>query len=247
MITSNENKLLYNNQPRQVNIHSLLEAQEETYLSMLSRFSHDIRNLLFVLYGTYQLAESAEPALKEMKMWSRFGQAIHELNKYMEETSRFHSSFKVTPSPVDISDILFALPDTMDDLFEDAVRDFNFSVPKSLPLIMGDKDKLATALTALLTNSYEATQENSAIDIEASADASVLQIIIKDAGRGMDNPSCVQAPNPFYTTKQNHLGLGLSVASIIIQKHHGKLHIDSRPLAGTTVTIQLPLTLGEDK
>lgn len=243
----NENTLHYKRQIRQTDIHSLLEAQEDAYLSILSRFSHDIKNLLFVLYGTYQLAEDKEPGLKEFAMWPRIGQAIQELNNYMDETSRFHSSFKITPSLLNISDILFDLPDSMDDIFEDEVRYFNFSVPKTLPPIMGDQDKLMTAMTALLMNSYEATQENAVIDIEANADKSTLQINIKDSGRGMDKQLCEQASNPFYTTKQNHLGLGLSIANIIIQKHHGKLNINSSPLTGTSITIELPLYLSEHK
>ena len=45
---------------------------------------------------------------------------------------------------------------------------------------------------------------------------------------------------PFYTTKSQGLGLGMPYAKKVIEQHRGAIHIESRPEAGTEITIKLP-------
>jgi CheY-like chemotaxis protein len=66
---------------------------------------------------------------------------------------------------------------------------------------------------------------------------------VSDTGAGMSDEVRQRALDPFFTTKgPKSTGLGLSVTYGIVQRHNGKLEIDSAPGRGTTVTITLPAT-----
>ncbi|HEX3000683.1 MAG TPA: ATP-binding protein, partial [Armatimonadota bacterium] len=73
--------------------------------------------------------------------------------------------------------------------------------------------------------------------------------IVADSGCGMDAPGLDRLFMPFYTTKENGIGLGLAAARKIVEAHHGEIWIASRENTGTAVGIILPCvsTVGERK
>ena len=70
-----------------------------------------------------------------------------------------------------------------------------------------------------------------------------VAITIRDDGPGMSPETCARVFEPFFTTKPvgQGTGLGLSVSYGIVTRHHGSLHVDSTPGAGSTFTITLPV------
>jgi signal transduction histidine kinase len=65
-------------------------------------------------------------------------------------------------------------------------------------------------------------------------------IEIKDNGSGISSPDLNKIFNPFFTTKQNGLGLGLSICSRLVGENGGNLDIQSEQGIGTAVTVALP-------
>jgi len=63
---------------------------------------------------------------------------------------------------------------------------------------------------------------------------------ISDTGTGISQDNLPQIFDPFFTTKRKGTGLGLSVVYGIINKHNGRINVDSKPGEGTTVNIELP-------
>jgi signal transduction histidine kinase len=74
-------------------------------------------------------------------------------------------------------------------------------------------------------------------------DRSVLQLRVTDSGCGMSPVDLNKVTAPFFTTKKNHDGLGLSMASRFIEMHGGALTIDKRASQGVDVVIVLPAAL----
>jgi signal transduction histidine kinase len=67
-----------------------------------------------------------------------------------------------------------------------------------------------------------------------------LTIEFEDTGTGIAADELPRVGQPFYTTKQGGTGLGLTIASRIIERHGGTLTLDSAPGRGTTVRVGLP-------
>ncbi len=113
----------------------------------------------------------------------------------------------------------------------------------SLPTIMADFDQLQQVCTNLIMNAIQAMPEGGKLTLRTSADSSQLKIEVQDTGHGISPENMRKLFTPFFTTKVKGkgVGLGLAVSYGIIQRHHGRIEVQSKEGEGTTFTIYLPL------
>jgi two-component system NtrC family sensor kinase len=118
---------------------------------------------------------------------------------------------------------------------------------RNLPNVKVDTNQIKQVFVNLLLNSIEAMQDGGMITIstEVTRDGKnqdYLQIVVADTGSGIPEAKIEKIFDPFYSTKDtpNNAGLGLSVTKGIIDKHHGRIRIESKEGAGTRVIIGLP-------
>ncbi len=117
-------------------------------------------------------------------------------------------------------------------------------LPKDLPPLECDGAQLQQALLALLLNALEATPEGGEVRVSALHDRrGRMRIVVTDTGRGILPEVATHLFEPFFTTKThgNGVGLGLAVVYGIVERHAGRILVDSRPGAGATFTLDLPL------
>ncbi len=127
-------------------------------------------------------------------------------------------------------------------------------------LIFGDAKLLSQALVNLNLNAIEAIGENGTITVattncnyrfangETPDRATIRQCIrlqITDTGKGIEQANLQKIFDPFFTSKSEGTGMGLSVAHGIISEHHGVIEVESEPGRGTTFFVYIPL-LEED-
>jgi signal transduction histidine kinase len=98
----------------------------------------------------------------------------------------------------------------------------------------------------LLRNAVEALNGNGTIRIETRADATNVFIKIADTGRGITPENLSRIFDAGFTPKggRTGIGLGLSIGYSIIQKHKGRIQVESQVGRGTTVSITLPIKGG---
>jgi len=112
----------------------------------------------------------------------------------------------------------------------------------SLPNIMADFDQLQQICTNLIMNAIQAMPEGGKLTLRTSADDNQLKIEVQDTGLGISKENMRKLFTPFFTTKGKGkgVGLGLAVAYGIIQRHKGRIEVQSKEGEGTTFTIYLP-------
>lgn len=113
-----------------------------------------------------------------------------------------------------------------------------------LGAIRGDRVLLEQLLLNLVLNALQALQQQPAasrlLEVETgSADGSVL-LRVSDNGPGIAAHITDQIFKRFVTTKEDGLGIGLSICRTIVESHGGSLRFEARPAGGTTFTVQLP-------
>jgi len=117
-------------------------------------------------------------------------------------------------------------------------------IPDTLPKLVGDRVQMEQVLLNLLLNSFDAVAANAPgsrrVSVRAAAAAAVLSIEITDTGHGMNEATLASIFQPFFTTKQGGMGLGLSISRTIVASHGGTLSAQSTPGRGTTFRIELP-------
>jgi signal transduction histidine kinase len=99
---------------------------------------------------------------------------------------------------------------------------------------------LGRAIEHILLNAAEALPNKGPLRIEVLNDGADAVCRITDSGPGMDKEILALATGPLFSSKEKHIGLGLTIAQKIVQMHGGTLNILSRPRQGTSVTIRLP-------
>jgi len=114
----------------------------------------------------------------------------------------------------------------------------------SLPTITADFDQLQQVCTNLIINAIQAMPDGGKLTIHTSADSDgQLRIAVQDTGCGISKENQRKLFTPFFTTKGKGkgVGLGLAVTYGIIQRHQGRIEVQTKEGEGTTFTIYLPL------
>jgi signal transduction histidine kinase len=110
--------------------------------------------------------------------------------------------------------------------------------------VLGDAGQLEQALVALFVNAVEAMPDGGALRVAVASDPATggARLSVSDTGTGITPEDLPHIFEPFFTTKSagKGVGLGLSVAYGIMQRHGGSLSAESRPGAGATFTLAFP-------
>jgi hypothetical protein len=112
---------------------------------------------------------------------------------------------------------------------------------QSLPEVEHDSDQIHQVLLNLLLNAQQAIDTKGKIEVAVERKASTAVIEVKDNGRGISPEHLPNIFRPFYTTKGDGTGLGLSLARRIVEDHHGRIDVTSTVGKGTTFAVVLPL------
>jgi signal transduction histidine kinase len=122
----------------------------------------------------------------------------------------------------------------------------------SLPQVMLDTNQIKQVLVNLLNNAVQAMPDGGRLTvttrlIEQEIDGEyqeLASVYVSDSGVGIPADNLERIFDPFFTTKEvgQGTGLGLSVSYSIVEKHNGRIEVESTPEQGSTFTLLLPVT-----
>lgn len=126
---------------------------------------------------------------------------------------------------------------------QDQQIDVLWEEDKNLPLVPLIPDRIHQVFLNLILNAIEAMPNGGSLSIGTSITKSPrgISITFTDTGKGISQEDQDQLFEPFHSTKQLGLGLGLYVSRRIIHSHHGEIEVVSKIGNGTTFTIWLPI------
>ena len=113
----------------------------------------------------------------------------------------------------------------------------------SLPKTMADFAQLQQVCTNIIVNAIEAMPEGGNLTIRTSANNGQVKIEVQDTGVGISTENLRKLFIPFFTTKREvkGVGLGLAVSYGIIQRHHGRIKVQSKEGEGSTFAVYLTI------
>jgi len=109
-----------------------------------------------------------------------------------------------------------------------------------MPEVEHDADQIHQVLLNLLLNAIQAIDGKGFISVEIGEREKEAVVIVTDNGRGISAEHLPNIFRPFYTTKGNGTGLGLSLARRIVEEHHGHVEVSSVVGKGTKFVVFLP-------
>jgi len=127
-----------------------------------------------------------------------------------------------------------------------------FRIDPGVDFVLADRIQIQQVLVNLIRNAVDVLagfDGSRAIDVETRAGANgMVQISVADTGSGLAPEVARQLFQPFVTTKQKGMGLGLSICRTIIEAHGGRIWVEARPAGGTIFhfTLRAASGHGED-
>jgi signal transduction histidine kinase len=112
-----------------------------------------------------------------------------------------------------------------------------------LPEVEHDSDQIHQVLLNLLLNAVQAMEQTGTIRVEIGSRDDGASVVVSDTGRGISPQNLPNIFRPFYTTKGDGTGLGLSLAHRIVEDHHGRIEVTSVVGSGSRFTVLLPFRM----
>ncbi len=152
---------------------------------------------------------------------------------------------------VDINAVTASAITLLGNHIKKSTKRFEVQYGERIPMLKGNFQRLEQVIVNLVQNACEALSNNQeAILLTTSYDPVSRRIIVKvmDEGIGIPEQQLQHIMEPFNTTKRHKggVGLGLAVSYGIIRDHEGSLHFTSKVGEGTTATISIPVSNGND-
>jgi PAS domain S-box-containing protein len=204
-----------------------------------ARVAHEIRNPLVSLGGfAKRLEKKLDGNLKEYadiiaKEVGRLEGILNEILSFVKETriiKEFVDSNRL------MEEILSLISPEIAEKGIALVREYG--VPGE---IYADPNRIKDALMNILRNAVQATGGNGTITVRTYHKEDSCVFEINDTGPGISGEDLPFIFDPFFTTKMGGTGLGLTVTHRIVEEHEGSIKVESKPGAGSTFRVFIPL------
>jgi len=117
-------------------------------------------------------------------------------------------------------------------------------VGSDIPAVEGDLNQMQQCVINLIFNAIDAIPDGGTITIEGAYDPEIHHVLVrvKDNGIGISEEDLPHIFEPFYTTKKEGYGVGLGLSTLygIMERHNGRVRVESRPGEGATFTLEFP-------
>ncbi len=220
----------------------------ESLGTLAGGLAHDFNNILTGIYGNIALAKYYLD--KNHKSYNFLSLAESSMKRAKDITKQL-LTFSKGGSPIKRNIRL-------DNLIKKIVKfdlagsdiQANFDIGKDLWDVHADKGQLTQVISNLIINSREAMPKSGNIYISISnfeakdkikiEDGKYIKFVIKDTGIGIEEEALSKIFDPYFTTKENGTGLGMSMVFSIIRKHNGYIDVMSQVNKGTSFQVLLP-------
>jgi signal transduction histidine kinase/putative methionine-R-sulfoxide reductase with GAF domain len=223
----------------------LIRSEKLAALGQLAAgIAHEIRNPLtsinILIHSMTKNLPSEDSHKEDLRV---IEEEIHRMNEILDQFLQFAKPATPLLEKADVSSIF---EETLQ-LLRPQIDKQNIAVEKefqALPIILMDREQIKQAILNLLMNAIQAMPEGGRLVLSGrnSEDGQWVRISVQDSGVGIPAENIDKLFDPFFSTKEGGIGLGLSITHRIIDQHRGKIEVESTPEKGTLFTIWLPIS-----
>jgi signal transduction histidine kinase len=219
---------------------------------MSTTIAHEIKNPLTSIGGFARRLDRAVPEGTQEKKYSEtIIKEVSRLERILNDLLNYTRDESLVFKELDPRDILEeSLSRVTEEILSgriQLVKEFGEGIPK----IIGDSHQLKQTFLNLINNACQAMKEKGTLFVRVHSfsknGSSYVKMEVEDTGKGVDPENLHNIFNPFYSTKESSLGLGLPIVHRIITSHRGQIEVDNHPGKGVNFIITLPAREGIEK
>jgi two-component system phosphate regulon sensor histidine kinase PhoR len=228
-------------------------AAEQMRVDFVANASHELRTPLSTLIGyTETLREQADeidPATRE-----RFLSVVHDEARRMQRVvedlislSRIEAEkFTAPTEAVELEPLIEQASESARRMADERGSPIVCAIAEDLPPIAADRSQVLQLLDNLIANALRYGEAGTPVTVSAQAEGPMLHLSVADQGEGIAPEHIARVTERFYrvdTSRSRSLGgtgLGLSIVKHIVERHRGRLSIESELGVGTTIHVLVP-------
>jgi PAS domain S-box-containing protein len=211
--------------------------------TLVAGVAHEVRNPLFGMSATLDAyhEELGRPGYEELQ--SALRREVTRMTVLMQELLEYGRAPALTIEPTALHEVVdlaihrIAVPRT-DVSVENTVR-------ADLPLVPIDPTRMRQVFENLVDNAMQHAPPHSRVNVSGTTiergGRTWIEARVEDSGPGFATSDFQRVFEPFFTTRQEGIGLGLSIVQRIVEEHAGQVMAANRPEGGAVVTVLLPL------
>ncbi|MBE3127578.1 MAG: PAS domain S-box protein [Candidatus Atribacteria bacterium] len=225
------------------------EVARHKRLAALGKLSagiaHEIRNPLSSIRGLAQFVYNSFSKTDERKEdLNTIIQEVDRLNKLVVQVLDFAKLQKPNLTRFSLNDLIVKITELFKLETKDKQINFSSELSPDISEIQADEDQVRQILMNVIINAIQAISNKGEIKIKTEKillkGEPAIKLIIEDSGIGIPEKDFTQIFDPFFSTKDEGSGLGLSIVYKLVEAHQGEIKVESKEGEGTKFVVFLP-------
>jgi two-component system phosphate regulon sensor histidine kinase PhoR len=229
------------------------KATERMRVDFVANASHELRTPLATLTGFIETLQgpAAEDAPARQRFLTIMAQEADRMRRLIDDLmslSRIELDKFIRPNqPLALTGIAAEVARTLAMRLDADQRQLLIEEPAGLPNVMADRDQVLQVLHNLVSNALKYGRSGTPITVSLAPAGDMVRISVRDIGEGIAPEHLPRLTERFYRVDSQRsrtmggTGLGLAIVKHIVERHRGRLEIDSHQGKGTVVSFSLPI------
>ncbi|MBU5611559.1 HAMP domain-containing sensor histidine kinase [Geomonas azotofigens] len=227
----------------------LYEAEHLSKVGQLAAgIAHEIRNPLnYISLAIDHLKSELLPSCPEKggeleSIADNIKEEVRKANYMVLNFMNYGRPLKLKLQRVNYADLLDKAIHIMQDRLTERNMKVVREIPADLPAMQIDPELMRNCLCNFISNSMQAMSDGGTITLGAAVDPETgeCRLSFSDCGVGIDEQDLEKVFQPYFTTREAGIGLGLAITERIVKEHGGRICVESRKGEGTTFIVILP-------
>jgi signal transduction histidine kinase len=208
-------------------VGQLLQAERLSSLAEIaSSVVHEVRNPLGAIKGAVEILEDELAEDSPRREFARIAKTeVERIDRLVQEFFHFARAKEPNLQPTDVNELILSVKLLIENQASGQNVEVSNDLAKRLPLVSIDPEQIKQILLNLVINALQAMPIGGKLVFRTIQENNNLHIEIEDTGGGIDETIKAKIFDPFFSTKDKGLGLGLSVVYKIINQHNGQIQI----------------------
>jgi PAS domain S-box-containing protein len=228
-----------------------LAAVGEMSAAMTHELAQPLSAVVLEIAAAKKLLEAKKPSLAEVRtILDEIDESLAHANDIMQTTRKFLRKRETQMGPVDVYSLVSDLMVLLSSVAVKRSVQIITNLHPGIPRVLGDRTQIQQVLLNLVLNGMEAMQDTAAGARQLSINCQpvehgFVEFQTVDRGCGIAPEKLPTVFAPFFTTKEQGFGLGLSIAHSIVGAHRGRIWAENNPDGGTIFHFTVPIAESE--
>lgn len=224
------------------------EQRKNDFIGMVS---HELKTPLTSLTGYAQLLQSRAKKNEDTFSLNALTKVALQAQKMTAMINGFLNISRLESGKIQLNKQVFNLDELIEENIEESeilITTHTITFRQCEPVsVFADRDKIGSVISNMISNAVKYSPEGKEIEVNCEVTGLYAQISVKDYGMGIDADDMEKLFGRFYRVenKQTQLisgfGIGLYLSAEIVERHHGKIWVESEPGVGSTFFFNLPI------